>query len=72
MKLIKNILLLSIKAYQFCISPYIGMSCKFYPTCSIYAYQAINSYGVLKGSYLSLKRILRCNPFSSGGFDPIP
>lgn len=47
-------------------------SCKYIPTCSNYALEAINIYGALKGSYLTIKRILRCNPFSKGGYDPVP
>lgn len=47
-------------------------SCKYIPTCSNYAIEAIENYGSVKGSYLTIKRILRCNPFSKGGFDPVP
>lgn len=46
--------------------------CRFHPTCSEYTYQAIDKYGVIKGSFLGLKRILRCNPFTRGGYDPVP
>ena len=49
-----------------------NIRCKFYPTCSEYTKQAINKYGVLKGCTLGLKRIIRCNPFSKGGYDPVP
>jgi len=52
------------------VFPFLG--CKFYPSCSNYTYQAIAKYGVLKGVYLGAKRILRCNPFSHGGHDPVP
>lgn len=48
-----------------------GIRCKYYPTCSEYARQAIERYGVLKGSFLSIKRIAKCNPFSKGGYDPL-
>ena len=48
-----------------------GINCKYYPTCSEYAIQAIEKYGVLKGSVLSIKRVLKCNPFSKGGYDPL-
>ncbi len=71
-EIIKKLLLILIKIYQVCISPYLGRSCRFYPTCSNYAYQAINSYGIFKGVYLSIKRILKCHPFCPGGFDPVP
>ncbi|MBU0993725.1 MAG: membrane protein insertion efficiency factor YidD [Proteobacteria bacterium] len=68
----KTILVLLIKLYQGLISPFIGPACRFYPTCSVYAMTAIIRYGALKGSYLALKRVLRCHPFHPGGFDPVP
>jgi putative membrane protein insertion efficiency factor len=61
-----------IRFYQVCISPLFPPCCRFYPTCSNYALQAIEKYGPFKGSYLSIKRILRCHPFSKGGYDPVP
>ncbi|MCY4329185.1 MAG: membrane protein insertion efficiency factor YidD [Endozoicomonadaceae bacterium] len=61
-----------IRVYQCLISPLLGPRCRFYPSCSNYAIEAINRYGLLKGSYLSLWRILRCHPFCAGGFDPVP
>ncbi|MCP4355902.1 MAG: membrane protein insertion efficiency factor YidD [Proteobacteria bacterium] len=70
--MIKRPLLMLIKAYQYIISPMLGPSCRFYPTCSEYSYQAISTYGPFKGSYLTIKRILRCNPFCKGGYDPLP
>lgn len=66
------ILLLLIKIYQWCISPWLGTKCRFYPSCSLYAAQSIKNHGTLIGVYLSVKRILRCNPFFLGGFDPSP
>jgi len=54
------------------VSPVIGISCRFTPSCSEYAFQAITRYGVLKGLKLAVKRILRCHPFNPGGFDPLP
>ncbi|MDI6601533.1 MAG: membrane protein insertion efficiency factor YidD [Thermoanaerobacteraceae bacterium] len=60
-----------IRFYQRFISPMKPPSCRFYPTCSEYALQAIQKYGVLKGSWLSLWRILRCNPWNPGGYDPL-
>jgi hypothetical protein len=68
----KKIALLFIKFYQYVISPIIGPRCRFYPTCSEYAQQAIEDFGVLRGSFLAIKRILRCHPFHEGGCDPVP
>lgn len=69
----KRILLACIRLYQKHISGMKGYSsCKYYPTCSAYALEAINKYGAWKGGILSLWRILRCNPFSKGGYDPVP
>jgi len=67
------ILLLFIRGYQAVVSPALPPdTCRFYPTCSHYGYQAIYKFGALKGSFLAAKRILRCNPFNSGGIDPVP
>ena len=67
------ILLLLIRGYQAVVSPALPPdTCRFYPTCSHYGYQAIYKFGALKGSFLAAKRILRCNPFNSGGIDPVP
>lgn len=69
----KWILLLFIRAYQSVISPGLPPdTCRYYPTCSHYGYQAIYKHGALKGSFLAIKRIIRCNPFSKGGIDPVP
>jgi len=68
----KQLLLLLIKFYQFFISPLTGQNCRFYPTCSTYAVEAVQKYGSLRGSWLAAKRILRCHPFHAGGFDPVP
>lgn len=60
--------------YKKIISPifkYFGVECKYYPTCSTYSMQAFEKYGIIKGIYLSIKRILKCNPFSKGGYDPL-
>ena len=69
---IKKLFLIFIKFYQVAISPYIGPHCRFMPTCSEYAYIAINRFGILKGSYLAIRRILKCHPFHKGGYDPVP
>ncbi len=68
----KGIILFFIVLYQKIISPLFPNSCRYYPTCSSYMFQAIQKYGVIKGMALGIKRILRCNPFSKGGFDPVP
>lgn len=71
--LIKNGLLVMIRFYQQYLSAMKGgPTCRFVPTCSAYAYEAITKYGVIKGGALALWRILRCNPFSKGGYDPVP
>ncbi|WP_230976299.1 membrane protein insertion efficiency factor YidD [Pseudothauera nasutitermitis] len=61
-----------IRGYQLFISPLLGPRCRFYPTCSHYALEALDTHGVLKGSWLALRRILRCHPWNAGGFDPVP
>ena len=69
--MMKKVCIKLIEFYQKAISPWIGHNCKYYPTCSEYAKQAIEKYGALKGTLISFKRILRCNPFSKGGYDPL-
>ena len=68
----KRILIGSIRFYQKNISAKTAPKCKYYPTCSNYAVEAIRTHGAFKGFFLSIWRILRCNPFSKGGFDPVP
>ena len=68
----KRILLWLIQFYRVAISPMHRPCCRYIPTCSQYAQQAIQKYGAIKGGYLALRRILRCNPFSKGGYDPVP
>jgi uncharacterized protein len=68
----KNILLVLIKFYKYAISVHLPRACRYYPTCSDYAYQAVTKYGVLRGGWLAVKRILRCHPFHPGGYDPVP
>ena len=67
-----KLLLLLIRIYQIALSPVLGPACRFEPTCSEYAYQAIASHGWVQGSRLAIKRILRCHPFNPGGYDPVP
>ena len=68
----KNVLLTLIRFYRTHISPHTPPACRFQPTCSQYAYTAIERFGALRGSWLALKRLLRCNPFCRGGYDPVP
>ena len=67
----RKIPILLIKLYKYFLSPLLPMSCRFAPTCSEYSIEAINKYGVTKGLYLSLRRILKCHPFHPGGYDPV-
>ena len=71
-KLIAKGMLWIIKFYQQCISPFTPPACRYTPTCSQYAIEAIQKYGPFKGGWLALKRILRCNPFGGSGYDPVP
>ena len=69
----KAVLLAIIRFYMRCISPYTPASCRFTPTCSVYAYQAIDKYGAARGTLLALKRIAKCHPFYKGDhYDPVP
>ncbi len=68
----KRALLGALRFYKRQISPMLPPGCRFYPTCSVYAMQAVEKYGALKGGYLALKRILKCHPFHPGGYDPVP
>jgi len=61
-----------IRGYQLAISPLFGPSCRFYPSCSHYAMEAIEAHGALRGTWLAIRRISRCHPFHEGGFDPVP
>ena len=68
----KKFMLACIRFYRKNISPHTQPCCRFMPTCSQYALQAIEKYGAIKGGYLALRRILRCNPLCKGGYDPVP
>ncbi len=61
-----------IHVYRFLLSPWIGNQCRFYPSCSHYAEEALNKHGFLKGAYLSVRRLLKCHPWHAGGLDPVP
>jgi len=71
-KILKGLFIFPIKIYQKMISPFLPASCRYTPTCSEYGIQAIEKHGVLKGGYLTLKRILSCHPWGGHGHDPIP
>ena len=68
----KRLLLLLVHVYRSCISPLSPPSCRYYPTCSAYALEAIERYGAWRGGWMALRRILRCHPFHKGGYDPVP
>ncbi len=68
----KNALLALVRFYQYAVSPLLGQHCRFHPTCSAYMAEALQKYGALRGTYLGAKRLLRCNPWCRGGFDPLP
>jgi putative membrane protein insertion efficiency factor len=71
-KLIVFLLILLIKFYKLAISPILPRACRYTPTCSVYTIQALKKHGLLKGFYLSVKRILSCNPWGGSGYDPVP
>ena len=68
----KSIIIFIIKLYQYAISPFLGSNCRFMPTCSAYIIEAIQNFGIVKGIWLGIKRILRCRPGCSCGIDPLP
>jgi hypothetical protein len=67
-----RILIWIVKAYQLVLSPFFGQQCRFYPTCSQYAVEALQKHGAIAGSYYTVHRLLRCHPWCDGGHDPIP
>lgn len=68
----KKFLIIMVRGYQIFISPLLGGHCRFTPTCSAYFIEAVEKYGPIKGSWLGIKRILRCHPGNPGGYDPVP
>jgi len=68
----RRILIVLIKAYRLILSPIFGGQCRYTPSCSLYARQAVEKYGALKGISLGLRRLFRCHPFHRGGYDPVP
>jgi putative membrane protein insertion efficiency factor len=67
-----NLIILLIKAYRKILSPFLGSRCRFYPSCSLYSEEALKKHGLAKGIVLSFLRLVKCNPFHPGGFDPVP
>ena len=66
------LIIIPIRAYRLFVSPWLGKNCRFQPTCSEYAIEALRVHGILKGSWLALKRVSRCNPLTEYGYDPVP
>jgi len=71
MKIINTLIILPIRIYQYTISPLLGNRCRFHPSCSSYFIEAVQKKGALKGSYLGVRRLLKCHPFNPGGYDPV-
>ena len=72
MNIMARILMWMIRAYQVMLSPFFGQQCRFYPTCSQYALEAINRHGAIVGGYYATRRLMRCHPWHVGGHDPVP
>jgi putative membrane protein insertion efficiency factor len=68
----KRVVLALLRGYRFAVSPWLGSHCRFFPSCSEYAIEAVQRHGALRGSWLGLRRVCRCHPWSAGGFDPLP
>ena len=70
--MIARAMLLLVRGYRYCISPLLAPSCRFHPSCSAYAEDALGRYGAIRGGWLSARRLCRCGPWREGGFDPVP
>jgi len=70
--MMKRLLVGLIRVYQYAISPFLGRSCRYFPSCSAYAVEAVEKHGAIKGGWLSVKRVSRCHPWHPGGYDPVP
>jgi putative membrane protein insertion efficiency factor len=70
--MMRTILILLVRGYQVSLSPLLPAACRYYPSCSAYAIQALERHGAIRGSWMAVRRIARCNPFRPGGFDPVP
>jgi uncharacterized protein len=72
MMILRAVLILPIRLYQWTISPLLGVNCRYAPSCSAYAIEAIEAHGAVRGGWLGLRRILRCHPWGGSGYDPVP
>lgn len=72
MSIVSRFLLAIIRVYQYTFSSFMGKSCRYHPTCSVYTAEAIRRFGAFRGSWLGVKRICRCHPYNDGGYDPVP
>ncbi|HQU79271.1 MAG TPA: membrane protein insertion efficiency factor YidD [Azonexus sp.] len=68
----KRLLVALLRTYQYAISPFLGRRCRYYPSCSEYAVEAVEKHGAIKGGWLGVKRVCRCHPWHPGGYDPVP
>ncbi len=68
----RKLLIQLVRAYRYLLSPLLGNHCRYYPSCSEYALSALEQHGALRGSWMSVRRLARCHPFHTGGFDPVP
>ena len=68
----KRVLVALLRTYQYAISPFLGRRCRYYPSCSEYAVEAVEKHGAIKGGWLGVKRVYRCHPWHPGGYDPVP
>ena len=68
----KHLLIWALRAYRFAISPLYGQVCRYHPTCSAYALEAVETHGALRGTWLAARRVARCHPWAAGGLDPVP
>jgi hypothetical protein len=69
---VKAVLIAAVRGYQYALRPMLGANCRFYPSCSDYAREAIERHGAMRGSWLAARRVCRCHPYHPGGFDPVP
>jgi uncharacterized protein len=70
--MMRTILIVLVRGYQISLSPLLPAACRYYPSCSAYAIEALEKHGALRGTWMAMRRIGRCNPFRPGGFDPVP